>query len=261
VQETTFIPEGDPDKISTADTNDVLDHDAVMTPALLVPDGSDLSRPGYPYEYFGRYAWCEDSRLDMLEPMPGGAGGSGWSAGSMQGAGDTGDAQPGQQSTRQMRPAPTLAVSQGYADPARTAVVTLRAPNVLPRPNQPAVSHDADVAGETVTQADAAASQAAGSSGIHASVQNDPLNRTDPPGRSDDQRGSGQVSPPTPAVAQAQRYVDPVRAAIATWRGLRDAGLVRPASDQTGGTTSQPPNAAARSASAQPSQSIEDARV
>jgi muramidase (phage lysozyme) len=256
-----FVPEGNPDKISTADITAALGHDVVKIPAIFVPDGSGIPRPGYPYEYFGRYAWSEDGGVDMLESAPGGPGAGGWAAGPMQGAGDTDDAPSGRPAARPLPPTPALPQAQRYVDPVKTAVAAWRAINMLSPPSQPTISPTADGPGDTVTRPDTGPGEAAGSSDLSAPPQNDPPNRTDPLGPTGNPQGNGQASAPTPALAQPQGYVDPVTAAIATWRGLQDSGLVRLASDQRGGATGPPPNGPARPASAQSSHSIEEARV
>lgn len=164
-----FIPEGNPENISAADIAGYLGHDVLRIRAVFIPDGSGIARPGYPYVSVGRYAWSSSGEGGIeLEPAPDSPDGGGQAGGSMRGTDSPGSAPSGLPTAPPMPPTPTLA--QRYVDPAKTAVTTLRSLNILPQPSPPAVSHDGDGQGETVTRSDAGPGESAGSSGVQASV-------------------------------------------------------------------------------------------
>jgi len=49
-----FVPEDQKHLVSRASVTEVLGHDAVKLPAVFVPEGSDVVRPGHPYVRIGR---------------------------------------------------------------------------------------------------------------------------------------------------------------------------------------------------------------
>jgi hypothetical protein len=153
-----FIPEGNPDNITSANIVDHLGYDSLRVRAMLIPDGNPdnisaaaiTSWLGYDVVRV-RYAWS-DSGESQQEQQADGANGDERASGPNQGADGPGFTTTEQEAVSVAPPTPMLARAPQYIDPAKAAPAAWRAITALSPPSRPAGSRDADVKGGTTAR-------------------------------------------------------------------------------------------------------------